>query len=390
MYHGIFALSVGSQTPPAGTTPSHTTQQTKSPKRDTAKPKAGPAKDKKDAIKDKDAIFTNWAGGSPVLPAELDSDGRPQLGTRARTLKGFRTPLSACDALSTAAALKKAGKGEPDGETNAVAKRAAAPYSKFWEEVDTERGRFGTSLDDNALPTSSQQSVSTGSKSSAVGKDMRVGAAAAGSRGTGNSVHWGKHHHHHHHHTDRSDEGGGADREVPGVAAARLRQQYLLSARPNAAAAAQRGKIQVVIAGRTGGDAATAAAAAAAAGDMYRHGRSNTYGRGFRGVGGGNANGRGGRHANGRGVNGPLLAHRSVPDAWVAAAAAAAEQSGAGSGGLRRAASSAHGWESHTLQAQQKTNEYMQGREDLAPDMRPDVVLDNEVCDDVHNVLSCQ
>lgn len=353
--------------------------------------------DKKDATKkDKDAVFTNWVGGSPVPPAELDSDGRPQLTLRARTLKGFRTPLSACDALSTEAALKKAGTSEPDGEAaaaTATARRAAAPYSKFWEEVDTERGRFGTSLDDNALPTSSQQSSSTGSKSSAVGKSTRAAAIASGSRGARNSVHWGKHHHHHHHHqTDRSDEGGGGDRERPGATAARLRQQYLLSARPNAAAAAQRGKIKVTVAERAGGAAAAVGAAAGASssaadiGDMYRHGRSTSYGRGsaygrgFRGVGRGNTNGRGGRHANGRGVNSPLLAHRSVPDAWVAAAAAAAEQSGAGPGGLRRAASSAHGWESHTLKAQQKTNEYMQGREDLAPDMRPDVVLDNEVC----------
>ncbi|CAM9300933.1 unnamed protein product [Pylaiella littoralis] len=369
-----------------------TAAKTSSPNDNTATPKDGPTKDKTDAVKDKDAIFTNWVGGPPVLPAEVDSDGRPQLGTRARTLKGFRSRFPARDTLSTVSALKKAGKGEPEDEkTVAAARRTAAPYSKFWEEVDTERGRFGTSLDDNALPTSSsQQSSSTGSKSSAAGESMRSAAAAAGSHESGNSVHWGKHHHHHHH-TDRSNESGGRDREGPGATAARLRQQYLLSARPNAAAAAQRARIQVTVAGGAGGPAAAVGAAAGATGtasgigDMYRHGRStsygrgNTYGRGFRGVGGGNANGRGGRNVKGRGVSGPLLAHRSVPDAWVAAAAAAAEQNGAGAGGMRRSTSSSHGWESHTIQAQQKTNEYIQGREDLAPDMRPDVVLDNEV-----------
>lgn len=103
----------------------------------------------------------------------------------------------------------------------------------------------------------------------------------------------------------------------------------------------------------------------------------------------------------GRDINGSLLtSRRSMPDAWAAAAAAAAVEpsngimggggggvgasgggAGASSGGrMRRATYTGQGWESHTVQAQQKTEEYMQGREDLAPDMRPDVVLDNEVC----------
>ncbi|CAM9838376.1 unnamed protein product, partial [Hapterophycus canaliculatus] len=308
-----------------------------------------------------------WDAATPHLPAEVDDDGRPQLGARAHTLKGFRTSLSACAAVSdTTVELKEAWKGESDGENAPAARRAAAPYSKFWEQVDTERGRFGTSVDDNAVPVSSvssQQSTAAANSSAAAGKN--AAPTAVGKVG----VHWGKHHHHHnnhhHHHSppERDDEGGVRKRERPAEAAQRLRQQYLLSARPNAAAAAQRerSRIQVTVAGRMG------------VVNNYAHARANAYGRGFRGVGAGSAHGRGGR------IDAPLLTHRSVPDAWVAAAAAAADQNGAGNGGMRRANSFVHGWESHTLQAQQKTNEYMQGREDLAPDMRPDVVLDNEV-----------
>lgn len=245
--------------------------------------------------------------------------------------------------------------------------------------MDTERGRFGNSVDDNALPASSQQSVSAGGSSAGVGESMRAAAVAAGVRGVGRAgVHWGKHHHHHQLPQQRSDEGAGVTEERPGEAALRLRQQYLLSARPNAAAAAQRAKTQIAVPMRPGGIGA-AAGAAVVRGNKYGHGRGNSYGRGsaygrgFDGIRGGHAHGRGGR------MDVPLVAHRSVPDAWVAAAAAAAEQIGAGSGGMRRPQSSAHGWESHTVKAQQKTAEYMQGREDLAPDMRPDVVLDNEV-----------
>lgn len=312
--------------------------------------------------------FIALAAATPRQPAEVDDEGRPKLGSRAHTLKGFRTSvsasrsLSACAAMPDAPTLKEAGNDEPDKEKGAPARKAAAPYSKFWEQVDTERGRFGTSVDDNAVPVSSQQSTDA---SAVAGKNTK--ATAVGKVG----VHWGKHHHHHnnhhHHHSppERSDEGGGRKRERPGEAAQRLREQYLLSARPNAAAAAQRerSRIQVTVAGRMGGGGS----------NIYAHARSNAYGRGFRGVGAGSAHGRGGR------IDAPLLTHRSVPDAWVAAAAAAAEQNGGGNGGMRKATSFVHGWESHTLQAQQKTNEYMQGREDLAPDMRPDVVLDNEV-----------
>ncbi|CAN0041980.1 unnamed protein product [Ectocarpus fasciculatus] len=323
-----------------------------------------------------------WAEASARLPAELDKDGRPQLGFRSHTLKGFRTPFSASDAQSkAAAALEEAGKAGANGAGDGAAKRVAGPYSKFWERVDTERGRFGSSVDDNALPTSSQQSVAAGGSAAGVGENMRTAAVAAGVRGVGKAgVHWGKHHHHHQHHQppprQRSDEGAGVAKERPGEAAHRLRQQYLLSARPNAAAAAQRAKTQVAVPTRAGG---SGAGAAVVRGNKYGHGRGNShgrgsaYGRGFDGVRGGHAHGRGGR------MDVPLVAHRSVPDAWVAAAAAAAEQSGAGNGRMRRPQSSAHGWESHTVKAQQKTAEYMQGREDLAPDMRPDVVLDNEV-----------
>lgn len=331
----------------------------------------------------KEVMLTSWAAGTPRLPAQLSGEGRPQLGPRAHTLKGFRTPHSACDALSSAAALKETGKGEAGGKSTATARRAAAPYSKFWEEVDTERGRFGTSLDDNALPASSQQSTAAGSKSAAVGGNMRAAAVAAGVRGVGKAgVSWGNHHHHHHHQPARSDEGEGGRREGHAVDKEKLRQQYLLSARPNAAAAAQRERAKIQV--RVSGIGGVGAGIVYAQGRANSYGRGNAYGRGYHSVSGGSAHGRGGRTPTAdataaRGLNAPLVSHRSVPDAWVAARAAAAEQSGAATNGMRRSSLSAHGWESHTVQAQQKTQEYMQGREDLAPDMRPDVVLDNEV-----------
>ena len=332
-------------------------------------------------------MLTSWATGTPHLPG---GEGRPQLGPRAHTLKGFRTPHSACDALSSAAALKETRKGETGGKNATTARRAAAPYSKFWEEVDTERGRFGTSVDDNALPASSTQSTAAGVKSAAVGGNMRAAAVAAGVRGVGKAgVHWGNHHHHHHHHHQpaRSDEGKRGHNEGQVVDKEKLRQLYLLSARPNAAAAAQRerAKIQVRVSGGVGVGVGAGNAYGQGRGSGNSYGRgSAAYGRGYHSVSGGNVHGRGGitstaATAAARGVSAPLVSHRSVPDAWVAARAAAAEQSGAATSGVRRISSSAHGWESHTLQAQQKTQEYMQGREDLAPDMRPDVVLDNEV-----------
>ncbi len=247
--------------------------------------------------------------------------------------------------------------------------------------MDTERGRFGTSVDDNALPASSQ-SMAPGGKSAAAAAagENRAAVVAAGVNGVGKAgVHWGKNHHHHnnhhHHHPPANRSGEGEGRKGASSSAVltpeQLHQQYLLSARPNAAAAAQRANVRVRVRRGSGGAEGVG---------------GSVYGRGFRGVGFGNAYGRGGRVAPGatasalhRGGSVPLLApHRSVPDAWIAAEAA---RIGAGSDGARRtASSSSHGWESHTLQAQQKTQEYMQGREDLAPDMRPDVVLDNEVC----------
>lgn len=360
--------------------------------------KADAAKDKdaaalptkgKNASSAKEGMMTRWAGGNPRLPAQLGGEGRPQLGPRAHTLKGFRTPHSACD-LSSTAPLKGTGKddapggggGDAGGKNTATARRAAAPYSKFWEEVDTERGRFGTSLDDNAVPASSQ-STAPGGKSAAAGGNMRAAAVAAGVRGVGKAgVHWGNHHHHH---PARSDEGERDRNEGHPAMAGKetLRQQYLLSARPNAAAAAQRerAKIQVRVSG-AGGVGFGSSALGQGRGGSYS--RGGAFGRGYHSsVNGGSVHARGRRTTAAataaRGANAPLLSHRSVPDAWVAARAAAAEQSGAATSGMRRSTSSAHGWESHTLQAQQKTQEYMQGREDLAPDMRPDVVLDNEV-----------
>lgn len=176
-------------------------------------------------------------------------------------------------------------------------------------------------------------------------------------------MHWGKHHHHH---GAGSDE--GMREPLIGDATLRLRHLYFQRKQRQANLAAERSRV----AGRTGAGLSRGRAAA--------------------GGGGGGPAGR----ANAFVKAPPLLkAHRSVPDAWAVALAEARIRgggvgAGAGSGGgvggrsgarVKRVSSFAgQGWESHTLKAQQRTEEYMAGREDLAPDMRPAVVLDNEVC----------
>lgn len=224
-------------------------------------------------------------------------------------------------------------------------------YSKYWEAADTERGRFGSSVDDNALGASSQQQ-----QQSAAAADgyMVAAAVAAGVNGLGKgSIHWGKHHHHH---SPGSDEGEGVREPLIGDATAKLRHLYFQQKRASMSsvvAAAQRARIHVTVAARN-----KAARNGAARGGI----RSSRVGKA------------------------PVMQpHRSVPDAWAAAAAAADASGGverpvATPGKMRRSTFAGLGWESHTVQAQQKTEEYMQGREDLAPDMRPDVVLENEVC----------
>lgn len=316
------------------------------------------------------SVHSRALGPTPVLTR---TEGRPELGPRTRrTLSGLSTRHSACDALSASTAQK------PIGD---MATKRGATYSKYWEEACTERGRFGTSVDDNALGASSQQSAAGAAETD--GMLAAAAAAAAGVRGLGKGgVHWGKHHHHHNH-SPGSDEGEGTREPLIGDATAKLRHLYFQQkqpARPSGVVAAQRARIQVTVAARHG-------SAGGGAG----------FNPSFRGGAGGGRNGRGGRGAipTARGgMKSSLLPHRSVPDAWAAAAAVdpsgggfvpgAGAAGGGGGGGtstkMRRSSFSGQGWESHTLQAQQKTDEYMQGREDLAPDMRPDVVLDNEVC----------
>lgn len=288
-------------------------------------------------------------------------------------------------------------------------------YSKFWQKVDTERGRFGSSVDDNALGASSLSSLQQSAAAAETAADGRMVAAAvaAGVRGIGKGgVHWGEHHHHHnlHHQHQRSspgsDDGEGAAKEplVRNTSAER-RHVYLEKQqreRPVAVVAAQRARVQAIVAVHGVGGAAASSAVNVNANSNAGRGSTgrSPVGRGSPVLGG---RGKNGSMLTGRGKNGSMLtSRRSMPDAWAAAAAAAAaDPSGgmigggpgvgsagsagagagaAGAGGrMRRATNTGQGWESHTVQAQQKTQEYMQGREDLAPDMRPDVVLDNEV-----------
>ena len=309
-------------------------------------------------------------------------------------------------------------------------------YRKFWEKVDTERGRFGSSVDDNALGTSSLSSLQQSAAAAETAADGRMvkAAKAAGLSGIGKGgVHWGEHHHHHnlHHEHQRSpssDDGERAREALVGNAAAKNRHAYLEKKqreRPVAVMTAQRARSQANVAVRGGGSGGGAGGAVPTAHvNASANAGRGSAGRGFAGRGSGGRGcgagrgtaghgsvgrgftrrgsaSRGSMAHGGRDINGSLLtSRRSMPDAWAAAAAAAAVEpsngimggggggvgasgggAGASSGGrMRRATYTGQGWESHTVQAQQKTEEYMQGREDLAPDMRPDVVLDNEVC----------
>lgn len=260
----------------------------------------------------------------------------PHVPTHARTLSGLHTPHSACDALAAAAAA--AGEAEPKESTG-----RATVYSKYWEEVDTERGRFGSSVDDNAVGASFQR---TAAGAAAADGRMVAAAEAAGVRGLGKGgVHWGKHHHHH------SLGGEEASEHLIGDATSKFRHIYFQknhTKKPSSLLAAhQRNRIQATIAEHS-----------VHAGARHGHGSVNAI-----------------RDAA---WDRPTLltTHRSLPGGLVSAAP---DVSGGGLGGVRRATYTAQGWESHTVKAQQKTEEYMQGREDLAPDMRPDVVLDNKV-----------
>lgn len=275
----------------------------------------------------------------------------------ARTAPEFNTPLSASDASSSASAVTVVSAYSPRSHKNKHGGRGA--YQKYWEEADTERGRFGTSVDDHALGSSSP--VSTDGA-------LVKAAIAAGVKGVGNSgVHWGKHHHHH---GAGSDE--GMREPLIGDATLRLRHLYFLRKQREANLAAERSRV----AGRTGAGLSRGRAVAGGGGGGPAS-RANAFRR----------------------APPSLKAHRSVPDAWaVALAEARARGSGIGAGvgagagsrgvvggrnasRVKRVSSFAgQGWESHTLKAQQRTEEYMAGKKDLAPDMRPAVVLDNEVC----------
>lgn len=269
-------------------------------------------------------------------------------GRHPRSVSGAkpkrRSPLSASDA--TLAAATEAPQDEREAR--------ARDYQKYWEEADTERGRFGSSVDDNALGGSS---YSQGSSSSGVvgwdGVDpLAVAAAAAVGAGRhGRSgVHWGKHHHHH----GRSNDEGTSEPLI-GDATAKLRHLYF----QREATAKSR------FPDRPRGSPATSTSAAAEPGSTGVGNRDFLRAR-------------------------AAIVHESAAAAVssrrgpvvVWGVDAAEKEDTAGSSGSRRSVRrppGRHGWESHTLKAQQKTEEYMQGREDIAPDMRQNVVLDKQV-----------
>lgn len=286
----------------------------------------------------------------------------PPLHFSSNTLRFFHKPLSACDLSSTTVATKT--------ERGDATWRKAA-YAKYWEKANTERGRFGSSVDDHALGTSPKQPAVAGPI--AVADDLRVEAAiAAGLHGLGKGImHWGKHHYHH---DPGSDQGQKATDS-------KLRQMYLRQRRPPRS----RAMIYVDCAytkqvspfSRGGADAGTRVRGYSGMGDAGRTRRRSGSGR---------------RRAE---KENRSMVQRNADSAFrtkqgsgvVASVRMVETKSGGGvRAGVacvvprsRQSTSNGQGWESHTLKAQQKMKEYMQGREDLAPDMRPDVVLENEV-----------
>lgn len=254
-----------------------------------------------------------------------------------------QSPFSASDVTSTAAT--EAPRDEHEAR--------ARDYQKYWEEVDTERGRFGSSVDDNALGGSSYSQAS--SSSGVVGWDgvdplAAAAAAAAGVSRLGRSgVHWGKHHHHHGRGNDE-----GISEPLIGDATAKLRHLYFqrrtmaksrFPDRPRGSPATSTAPTEHSVAGVGDGDFLRARAA------IVRESAATA------------------------------VASRRRPVAVRGVDAAGKESTTGGSGSRRlvRRPLGHHGWESHTLKAQQEMDEYMQGKEDIAPDMRQNVVLDKQV-----------
>lgn len=269
-------------------------------------------------------------------PALTRSGVKQRPGSLARTAPEFHTPLSASDA----SLLASASTGSAHSHLNAKSKNSARrrEYSKYWDDADTERGRFGSSVDDNAVGSSAPGAAADDAA-------MVEAAMAAGVRGLGKGgVHWGKHHHHH---GAGSDE--GMSEPLIGDATLKLRHLYF----------------------------------------QRKHMRPNLVSEGPKSPAAGAHRGsRGGLGGRGKAVvkGGPVLTtRRSAPTLTEGRGRGRGRRQGTEVGvsaPARRSSFAGQGWESHTLQAQQKTDEYMQGREDLAPGMRPAVVLDNEVCFD--------
>lgn len=249
----------------------------------------------------------------------------------------------------------------PRGRHDRTARRIN--YSKYWEGMETESGRFGSSVYDNTLRNSYPRWSSPLPTISGIDPLAAV-PAVAGTRAKGvgkGAIHWGKQQHHH---GVGNDE--GMSEPLIGDATAKLRylyfQRQLMMRRRLAAENAARGG-QGIGMGRV------------ASGDLRM--RSNFGGRGRVIT----------RQKKAAGGNPPTqMMLRGESGVWTAGLTKgstgrlAGAVVGVGSPRwLKRSSHSGHGWESHTVKAQLKTEEYMLGREDLAPDMRQNVVLDKQV-----------
>ncbi|CAM9711819.1 unnamed protein product, partial [Discosporangium mesarthrocarpum] len=268
---------------------------------------------------------------------------------------------------------------------------------KYWEAVDTNLGRFGSSLDDGAVRGATTGAGAPGSLSK-----------PGGSHQTSRQVHWSEqpHPHHHHHYSPadtvsvRTSTGGGEDGwasvglgdPLIGDATAMLRHLYF---RERPWGTQQKGFLEEM--GATGGSRAGGSGSRTRGGrrggiDSGRGISSSSSRPGHSGMssGGAGGRGRGGLTAGVRQVVGPgsasnydrmaRLRRGSLPILRSSEVRTKGQRlPGSATQVLRKGSLTGHGWESHTLKAQKRKDEYLQGRERLAPDMRQDMVLDKQI-----------
>ncbi|CAM9125004.1 unnamed protein product [Choristocarpus tenellus] len=209
---------------------------------------------------------------------------------------------------------------------------------KYWDTLDTNRGRFGVSVDDHAVCGAGAGGGGTGGLSGGAAEDEPC-----------HIVHWEKHQV-----SCGTEEGWppvGLGDPLIGDATATLRHLYF---RERPWGVEQVGVGNGVHKGRSSGRQTT--------------GHDHSVGL-PRGQGG---------HYNGDMVMGRMR-RGSFSEMKIKRLMVGEEGVVGGLQMGRKGSITEHGWESHTLKAQKRTAEYMQGRERLAPDMRQDMVLEKQI-----------